>query len=134
MQAVSSYRVNSVYWLLRVNSVYWLYWFNLVIFERRYPLDLLLISLTGFSVRRSLSLRLLSGLLTLGLLWAYSLSSLSGLTLWFTLCRILWPISSRSLSLPSLPSGLPPLQIRHKAYAVTLVTSLSVYRGAHSNY
>lgn len=67
-------------------------------------------------------------------LWSYS-GLLSGL-----LSGLPYAVSS-GLSLPRVPllllspsllSGLPPLQIRHKAYAVTLVTSLSVYRGAHS--
>lgn len=104
MQAVSSYRVNPVYWLLLVNSVYWLYWFNLVIFERRYPLALLLISLTGLSYPCSSSL---GYSVRRSLLWAYSLFS----SLWSTLCRTLWPISS------PLPF---PLVYRRYRYAIRL--------------
>lgn len=120
--------------------MYWLYWFTLVYFERRYSPALLLISLTG----------LLSGLLITGLLCT-AFSSLvtlwlaySGLTSGLTLSllslvfsgvlTLVYPMAYPSpLSLlPSLLSGVPPLQIRQLAYAVTLTTSLSVYRGAHS--
>ena len=101
--------------------MYWLYWFTLVYFERRYSgltpylfnQVALVYSLPGYSVRRSL-LWLLSGWLTLGLL--------SLLSLWFTLCRILWPIlSPLSLSPPFLWS------YRRYRYAIRLTRNADYF-------
>lgn len=64
-------------------------------------------------------------------LWAYSGLTLSSLSLVYPMAYPLRLLSPLSL-LPSLPLSVPPLQIHQLAYAVTLISSLCVYRGAHS--
>lgn len=87
--------------------MYWLYWFNLVIFERRNPPALLLISLTGLLSGLTLY-GVLSSLSLSGLLWCASSGLLSGLP---------YAVPS-GLSLPRLSLLLPsPLVYRRYRYA-----------------
>ena len=90
--------------------MYWLYWLSL---------NGVTSGLTPYLFNRVI----LSLFLFSGLLWAYSLSSLSGVllwsSLWFTLCRILWPILSPAYPLLSLFPPFPLVYRRYR-YAIRL--------------
>lgn len=70
---------------------------------------------------------------SLSLLYGHSLRVILWVTLWLALYGLPYAVPFPPILSPlPFPLSVPPLQIHPLAYAVTLISSLCVYRGAHS--